>query len=95
MEIDEKLIAYLEDLSSLSLSDGEKTRLMGDLEKILGYMASLETLDTSGVTERSHPFDNVNVFRADEVTPSFDRKLILENAPCKSDEMFIAPKTVE
>ena len=95
MQIDDKLISYLEDLSCLTLSDGEKNRLTADLQKILEYMARLGELDTAGITERSHPFDNVNVFRDDIEMPSFDRELILKNAPVKNDEFFIAPKTVE
>jgi len=95
MQIDDKLISYLEDLSCLTLSDGEKNRLTGDLQKILDYMARLGELDTVGVSERSHPFDNINAFRDDEVHPSFARELILKNAPVKSDEMIMAPKTVE
>jgi len=95
MRIDDKLITYLEDLSCLMLSDSEKIRLTGDLQKILDYMECLGGLDTTGVNERSHPFDNVNVFRDDAVRPSFDRELILKNAPVKNDEMIIAPKTIE
>jgi aspartyl/glutamyl-tRNA(Asn/Gln) amidotransferase C subunit len=95
MQIDNKLITYLEDLSCLTLSEGEKSRLTGDLQEILGYMAKLGELNTEGVSERSHPFDNVNVFRDDEAFPSQDRALILKNAAAKNDEMFIAPKTVE
>jgi len=95
VEIDAKLIAYLEDLSCLTLSDDEKTRLTGDLQNILDYMARLGELDTNGVNERSHPFDDVNAFRDDEVRPSFERELILRNAPVKNDACIIAPKTVE
>jgi len=95
MQIDDKLLEYLEDLSCLTLSDNEKTRLTHDLQEILDYMARLGGLNTDGVVERSHPFDNVNVFRDDEVHPSVDRALILQNAPVKNNEMFIAPKTVE
>jgi aspartyl-tRNA(Asn)/glutamyl-tRNA(Gln) amidotransferase subunit C len=95
MIIDEKLIAYLEDLSCLTLSGPEKTRLAGDLKEILGGMERLGELDTENVGERSHPFDNVNAFRGDEAKASFDRELILKNAPQKNGEMFIAPKTVE
>jgi aspartyl/glutamyl-tRNA(Asn/Gln) amidotransferase C subunit len=95
MQIDDKLIVYLEDLSCLTLSEGEKTRLKGDLQEILGYMARLGELNTDGVTERSHPFDNANDFRDDLALPSFDRALILKNAAAKNDETFIAPKTVE
>jgi len=95
MQIDSSLISYLEDLSCLTLSDGEKSRLTGDLQKILDYMARLSELNTDGVPERSHPFDNVNVFREDEERPSLERGLILKNAPVRNDEMFIAPMTVE
>jgi aspartyl-tRNA(Asn)/glutamyl-tRNA(Gln) amidotransferase subunit C len=95
MIIDEKLIAYLEDLSCLTLSDNEKSRLIGDLKEILGSMERLGEINTEGVPERSHPFDNVNAFRNDEVGASFDRELILQNAPDRNDEMIIAPRTVE
>ena len=95
MQIGEELIDYLEDLSCLTLSDSEKQQLSGDLKKILNYMESLNELDTAGVRERSHPFDNVNNFRHDEVEASFDREFILKNAPNRSEEFFIAPKTVD
>ena len=95
MQIDSKLISYLEDLSCLALSDNEKTSLTGDLQKILDYMARLSEIDTNGVSERSHPFDDVNAFRDDEVRASFERELILQNAPLKNDEFMLAPKTVE
>lgn len=95
MTIDDNLITYLEDLSCLTLSDGEKHRLKGDLQEILGHMARLEEQDTTDVPERSHPFDNVNAFREDEARPSFERELILKNAPNKNDETIIAPRTVD
>jgi len=95
VQIDDKLIAYLEDLSCLTLSADERTRLTGDLQKILDYMARLGELDTKGVNERSHPFDDVNAFRDDEARPSFERSLILKNAPVRNDEFILAPKTVE
>ncbi|MCL2758885.1 MAG: aspartyl/glutamyl-tRNA amidotransferase subunit C [Treponema sp.] len=94
MQIDEKLISYLEDLSYLALPDAEKIRMTADLQKILNGLAagfaSGQEFGTDGVQLCSHP----NVFRADEALPSFDRELILKNAPVKNDEFFIAPKTV-
>jgi aspartyl-tRNA(Asn)/glutamyl-tRNA(Gln) amidotransferase subunit C len=95
MQIDDKLISYLEDLSFLALSGDEKTRLAQDIEKILNDFTRLSGLNTDGVEEFSHPFGNVNVFRNDEAHPSFDRELILSNAPARNDEMIIAPKTVD
>lgn len=95
MIIDDNLIAYLEELSCLTLTDEEKQRLSGDLSKILSYMQRLGEVSTEGVSERSHPFDNVNSFRDDTTRAAFDRELILKNAPDRNEEMFIAPKAVE
>lgn len=89
------LIAYLEDLSCLTLTDEERQRLSGDLSKILSYMERLGELDTEHIPERSHPFDSVNAFRDDVAQVSFDSELILKNAPNRNDAMIIAPKTVE
>jgi aspartyl-tRNA(Asn)/glutamyl-tRNA(Gln) amidotransferase subunit C len=95
LRIDDELFAYLEDLSELTLDRGERERFAEDLGKILNYMERLSELDTENVPERSHPFDDVNVFREDIVADSLDRGLILKNAPERNDEAFIAPKTVE
>jgi len=95
MQIDGKLIEYLEDLSCLTLSEGEKIRLAKDLGDILTGMNKLGELDTGAVVERSHPFDNVNAFREDEVFPSFNRELILKNAYAEDGVAILAPKTVE
>lgn len=95
MLIDDTLIAYLEDLSCLTLSDDEKQRLSMDLENILQNMGQLSTVNTIGVPERSHPFDNINAFREDVLQPSLDRELILKNAPDRNKEMFMAPPTIE
>ena len=95
MRVDDKLLSYLEDLSCITLSNDDKDHLIIDLEKTLNYMARISEVDTNGVNECSHPFDNVNVFRDDEVRQFPDRGLILENAPDHNDEAFIAPKTVE
>ena len=95
MKINDKLISDLEDSSCLKLSDDEKSRFKGELEEILSSIAGMLELNTDGVPECTHPLDNVNVFRDDEARPSFDRELILKNAPNRNNEMFIAPKTVD
>ena len=95
MQINADVISYLENLSCLTLSDSEKQLMSGELKEILSYMSLLGELDTESIPERSHPFDNVNSFRDDEVERSLDRSLILKNAPRSDDEMFIAPKTVD
>ncbi|MCL2411842.1 MAG: Asp-tRNA(Asn)/Glu-tRNA(Gln) amidotransferase subunit GatC [Treponema sp.] len=95
MQIDDKLIEYLEDLSCFTLSDNEKIRLKDDLQKTMNNIAHLADLNTDGTDECCHPFEHANIFRDDEVRPSLDRELVLKNASLKNDEMFIAPKTIE
>ena len=95
MDIDEKLISYLEDLSYLTLTDSEKQRLMKDLNNILSGVNRLGELDTNCVIERSHPFDNTNAFREDEQRESFSRELILRNSHTNNGRMIIAPKSLD
>jgi len=94
IKLDDKLISYLEGLSNLKLNDNEKEQVIADMEKSLELMSKICELDITDVPERSHPFDHVNDFRDDVVTPSFDRALLLQNANEHNGEMFIAPRTV-
>ena len=95
MQIDDEMVSYLEDLSCLTLQQDEKSRLAGDLQQIFTGVSRLDELNTEGVPECSRPLNNVNVFREDEALPSFDRELILKNAPQRTQESILAPKTVE
>lgn len=95
MKMNQELIGYLEELSKLRLTDGEKRQILGDLERILGHVDTLCALDTDGVEELSHPFPSVNAFRADVVEPSLERDQILAGAKEQKDGCFQVPKTVE
>ena len=98
MKITTELIDHISQLSRLRLPEEEKAKMAGDLEGILAYMDTLNTLnplDTSGVEPLSHVFPVKNVLREDEVRPSMDRGELLKNAPVADDEAFLVPKTVE
>ena len=95
MQINQELITYLENLSFITLSNEENQQVTKDLANILESMAKLKELDTTGVAERSHTFDDASDYREDEVKPSFERELILKNAPKRNTEAFIAPKTLD
>jgi len=95
MQVDDKLIRYLEELSYIALSDEERGDMISSVQRVLDKMSGLKELNTEGVLELTHPIDNVNVFRDDVVEASLDRSLLLKNARQKNEEMFIVPKTVE
>ena len=93
--ITEDLMAYLENLSRVSLSQGERERIRRDLEAILTYMDHLNAVDTTAAEPMSHVIPIFNVFREDEVTNGDEREAVLANAPAKKDGAFQVPKTVE
>ena len=66
MKITTELIDHISQLSRLRLPEEEKAKMAGNLEGILAYMDTLNTLDTSGVEPLSHVFPVKNVLREDE-----------------------------
>ena len=95
MKITEELVDYVSTLSRLRLPQEEKAKMAGELEQIVTYMDTLNTLDTDGVDPMSHIFPLKNVLRTDEVVPSADREVLLSSAPDRDDETFRVPKAVE
>lgn len=95
MIITDEIIDYVSSLARLDLSAEEKTRIKGEIEKIIDYMDVLNTLDTTKVEPMSHVLPVTNVFREDTVAVSVPREEILANAPEVDDGAFRVPKTVE
>lgn len=95
MKITEELVDYVSTLSRLRLPQEEKAKMAGELEQIVTYMDTLNTLDTDGVEPMSHIFPLKNVLRADKVVPSADREALLSGAPDRDEETFRVPKAVE
>lgn len=76
-------------LARLGLSDEEKSRLLGELEKILGHIARLQQVDTSMLAETAQVGDLVNVMRADKPEPTLSTVAALRNAPAADGSYFI------
>ncbi len=95
MNITDETIQYVAALAKLELTEAEKEKAKIDLSNILGYISSMDELDTSQIEPMSHAFEMKNVFREDVVTNGDDREKLLSNAPKKKDGSFMVPKTVE
>lgn len=95
MTITEETIKYVAALAKLELSESEKAKAKEDLGNILGYIETMNELDTSDIEPMSHAFPVKNVYREDIVTNGDDRENILRNAKKKKDGSFMVPKTVE
>ena len=95
MKISKETVEYVANLARLSLTDEQKIKMIDDLDKILEHVDKLNKLDTSGVEPTAHILPIKNVFREDVIQPSYDREVILKNAPMQEDGCFKVPKIVE
>ncbi|MCL2217990.1 MAG: Asp-tRNA(Asn)/Glu-tRNA(Gln) amidotransferase subunit GatC [Defluviitaleaceae bacterium] len=95
MVIDEKMVEYVAKLSRIQLDSEQAAAMQSELGKILEYMEVLKTVDTESVEPMAYAFSLTNVVRHDVVSGHFDRDLLLENAPERTDEAFVVPKVVE
>ena len=93
MDLDD--VEHVARLARLALSDDEKERMRQQLDRILGYIAKLNELDTEGVEPTSHAIRVVNVMREDEVRPSCPPEAMLANAPQRAGEFFRVPRIIE
>lgn len=82
-------------LARLELSEDEKVTFANQLEQILTYMEQLNRLDTTGVEPTSHAIPIYNVFREDEVKPSFAQEEVLATAPDEGEGHFKVPRIIE
>lgn len=95
MKITEKEIEHVANLARLNLTPDEKQKMTKELAEIIGFADKLNELDTQGVEPTAHVLPISNVFRKDEVRPSFDREQIISNAPTVEDGCIKVPKVVE
>jgi aspartyl-tRNA(Asn)/glutamyl-tRNA(Gln) amidotransferase subunit C len=82
-------------LARLELSEEEKETFGTQMEQILTYIEQLNRLDTTGVEPTSHAIPIYNVFRDDEIKPSFPHEEVLAIAPDEEDGHFKVPRIIE
>ena len=94
MAISKEEIIHIAKLASLNLSEAEIERYAKDMTEILDFANMINSVDTDQIKETIAANENYNVFRKDEVIPSTDRDVLLQNAPSKDEGMFRIPKVI-
>lgn len=94
MAVTIKDVEHIAELARLKFNEKELNNFTHQLNEILSYVEKLNELDTENVEPLSHPVENINVFRDDEVKPSVPRGEALKNAPDKNDSFFKVPKVI-
>jgi len=93
--ITEAEILRIFSLSKLAPPSEGLTRFIDEFNSILTFFNSLNQVDTTNVDELAQVHDLINVFRADEISPSLDAEVALKNAPEQYDQCFKVPLVVE
>ncbi|MBB5021108.1 Asp-tRNA(Asn)/Glu-tRNA(Gln) amidotransferase subunit GatC [Desulfurispira natronophila] len=95
MKITQDEVLHIAKLSRLALSTEEVEMYQQDLSSILGYMDTLNSLDTRDVTATSHAVASAAFLREDTVTPSLPMEKVLRNAPDQDMDHFRVPPVIE
>ena len=111
MRITEKEVRYVADLANLELTSDERTRMVRDLNSILGYIDRLNELDTANVPPMAQVSDRYGVDQSKQGTERFayasredileglrkslPHDVALENAPDSDGTFFKVPKVIE
>ena len=94
MSVTKKEVEHIAELARLKFKEEELESFTHQLNEILSYVDKLNELDTENVEPLSHPIENINVFRNDELKKSISTEEALKNAPDKTDEFFKVPKVI-
>ncbi len=95
MSVSKEDVKHIAKLSKLDLTEQELEKYTNELSSIVDFANELSNIDVEGVKPTAHILDIKNVFRKDEVQPSYDREEILKNAPSKDAGCVSVPKVVE
>jgi aspartyl-tRNA(Asn)/glutamyl-tRNA(Gln) amidotransferase subunit C len=95
MKIDEQLIAKLETLSKLKLSDEERVQLQSELSAMIDMFAKISKVDTGNTPPLIHLTDSYNIMRTDVSVTDSGREDLLSNAPQSKNGFFAVPKVIE
>jgi aspartyl-tRNA(Asn)/glutamyl-tRNA(Gln) amidotransferase subunit C len=86
-------VEVLAELARLELSRDEATQLGAQLETILGYIRSLQTVDVEGVPEYLSAEQSGSGLRADLAEPEqFDADRALAGVPALRGRLVATPK---
>ena len=92
MNLTRQDVLKLADIAKLELSDTEADALLGDLDKMLGFVDKVRALDLDGIEPLVYMTDRENVLREDLPTEPLSHAEALRGAPGADSDYFRAPR---
>jgi len=95
MIVDEKMVEGVAHLARLDINPSQTKEMVGEMNKILGWMEKLNEVNTDEVDPLIHMSSELNVLRTDEIDNILEHDKALKNAPKKDSNYFRVPKVIE
>ena len=94
MKISKEELLHIAKLSDLEIKENEIDEYLKNLEDILNYTETIDTIDVSKLDETIGATEDYNVFRKDEVKQFDNIDQMMENGPEVDRNMFKIPKVL-
>ncbi len=88
-------VAHVASLARIQLSDDELETIAGQLDQIVGFVATVGEIAADDIPPMSHPLPLANVTRADVVRPSLPADQALAAAPDAQAGRFAVPRILD
>ena len=95
MSIDNQTVRKVSKLAKIKINEKEETKLIEELNNILGWVDELKKVDTEQIEPMLSVFNESMTMRKDEVSSEISDELVLKNAPESKSGFFVVPKVVE
>jgi aspartyl-tRNA(Asn)/glutamyl-tRNA(Gln) amidotransferase subunit C len=82
-------------LARIDVSAEEAQGVAARLNRVLGLIDQLQSVDTQGIEPMSHALDVVQRLRPDEVTETDRHEVYQRGAPAVEQGLYLVPKVIE
>ena len=95
MSLDRSDIEKIAHLARLAIAPEQTERYATDLSNILGLVAQMDAVDTTGVEPMAHPLHMAQRLRPDQPSEANQREHFQSIAPLTEGGLYLVPKVIE
>lgn len=95
VDLNAQTVSQIANLARLSLDGTQSTEYAQSLNKILGMMETLKSINTDNIEPLKSPFDHPQPLRNDVVSESNHREEYQAVAPATQDGLYLVPRVIE
>lgn len=95
MSVDLTTVKRVAHLARIAVSEEQAEKMTGELNVILGFVQSLDSVNVDGVEPMTSVIPTAMRLREDKVSDGNIATEIVSNAPITEENFFMVPKVIE